>query len=126
MGTRTQGTTGRRRVAARWATVAGMLAAALGLLVLRFSGVPMPAVPPALVLLVAAAALVAAVDRRWAVVVGLLVVAAEITGLVLGGGLAGLADTDSVGVLVGSWVRVGGVAVAALAGLVAVSVPRRR
>jgi hypothetical protein len=111
---------------ARWTTVTGLVLGAVGIVVLRFAGVAMPPVPPGLVLLVGAAALVAAVDRRWPAVVGVLVAAAEIAGFVLTGGLADLVTGPTAGVLIGSWARGVGVAVAAVAGIVAVLAPRPR
>jgi hypothetical protein len=111
---------------ARWTTVGGLLVCALGVLVLRFSGVAMPPVPPALVLLVGAAVLVALVGGRWAPVVGVVVAAAETAGFVLTGGPGELfgAASESVAITVGSWLRGVGVAVAAVAGVVAVCAPQ--
>ncbi len=109
---------------ARWTTVGGLLVCALGILVLRFSGVAMPPVPPALVLLVGAAVLITAVGRRWVPVVGVLVAAAEAAGFVLTGAAAGLFGAESAGIAVGSWLRGVGVAVAVVAGVVAVCAPR--
>ena len=112
-------------VTVRRVTVGGLLGAALGLLVLRFAGQPMPPVPPGLVLLVGAAVLVAAVHRRWAAAVAVLVATAEITGFVLTGGLSDLVGAGSVGIVAGSWLRAVGIAVAAVAGIVVAVAPRR-
>jgi hypothetical protein len=111
--------------AARWATVAGLAVGALGVLVLRFSGQPMPPVPPGLVLLVGAAAVVAAVHRRWAPAVAVLVAGAEIAGFVLTGGLPDLLGAGSAAIVAGSWLRAVGIAVAAVAGVVATVAGRR-
>lgn len=111
---------------ARWATVAGLVLGAVGIVVLRFAGVAMPPVPPGLVLLVGAAALVAAVDRRWPAVIGILVAAAEIAGFVLTGGLDDLVGASTAGIGIGSWARAVGIAVAAAAGVVALVAPRDR
>lgn len=110
-------------VVARWATVGGLVTGALGVLVLRFSGQPMPPIPPGLVLLVGAVVLVSAVDRRWAPAVAVLVAAAEIAGFVLAGGLADLVGAGFAPVVAGSWLRGVGIAVAAVAGTVATVVP---
>ncbi|OLT09358.1 hypothetical protein BJF78_30850 [Pseudonocardia sp. CNS-139] len=104
---------------ARGATVIGLLAGAAGILVLRFAGAAMPAIPPGLVLLVAAAGLVAFGPWRWAPVVAALVALAEVLGFVLSGSYYGLVAVDAPGILVGTWVRGVGIAVALVAGVAA-------
>jgi hypothetical protein len=112
-------TANNRWSGARGATVIGLVAGAVGILVLRLSGGNMPAIPPGLVLLVAAAALVAFSRWRWAPVVGVLVALAEIIGYVASGSTYGLFAVDSIGILVGTWVRGIGIAVAFVAGIAA-------
>ncbi len=111
---------------ARGATVIGLVAGAVGILVLRFSGAAMPSVPPGLVLLVAAAALVAFSTRRWAPIVAVLVALSEILGYVLSGSTYGLFAVDSIGILIGTWVRGIGIVVAFAAGIAATVVGYHR
>jgi hypothetical protein len=111
---------------ARGATVIGLVAGAGGILVLRFSGAAMPSVPPGLVLLVAAAALVAFSSRRWAPIVAVLVALSEILGYVLSGSTYGLFAIDSIGILIGTWVRGIGIVVAFVAGIAATVMGYRR
>jgi hypothetical protein len=111
---------------ARGATVIGLVAGAVGILVLRFSGAAMPSVPPGLVLLVAAAALVAFSSRRWASIVAVLVALSEILGYVLSGSTYGLFAVDSIGILIGTWVRGIGIVVAFMAGIAATVAGYRR
>jgi hypothetical protein len=108
-----------RRSGARGATVAGLLATAAGILVLRFSGVAMPPIPPGLVLLVAAAALVAFSPWRWAPAAGVLIALFEAVGYLASGSAGGLFALDSAGLLVGTWVRGIGIVVALVAGTAA-------
>jgi hypothetical protein len=105
---------------ARIAAVAGLIAAAVGILVLRFSGAAMPAVPPGLVLLVAAAVLVAFSPWRWAPAAGVLIALFELIGYVASGSTYGLFAVDSLGILVGTWVRGIGIVVALVAGVATV------
>ena len=108
------------RSGARGATVIGLVAGAVGILVLRFSGAAMPSVPPGLVLLVAAAAAVVAFSTRpWAPIVAVLVALSEILGYVLSGSTYGLFAVDSIGILIGTWVRGIGIVVAFVAGIAA-------
>jgi hypothetical protein len=114
------------RTVARRAAAAGPALAAVGILILRFVGAPMPAVPPSLVLLVGAAVLVSVVDRRWAALVGVVVAVAEIAGFLLAGGLVALLGSAGAGIMVGNWVRVVGSVLALVAGVAAACAPRRR
>lgn len=109
----------------RGGTVVGLLTGAVGLLVLRVAGQPMPAVPPGLVLLVAAAALVAFTRTRWAPLVGGLVGLAEIAGFVFSGAVAGLVE-GAPAIVAGSWIRGVGITVAALGGIIATLRPAPR
>jgi hypothetical protein len=103
----------------RLATVAGLAAGAIGIGILRMTGVAMPVIPPGLVLLLAAALLVVLVRRRWTPAVGALVGLAEIIGIVATGSLADLAEVSPVGVFVGTWIRTLGVVTALIAGVLA-------
>lgn len=104
---------------ARVATVAGLAAGALGIVIQRIAGVAMPAIPPGLVLLVGAAALVAATKGRWAPAIGALVALSEIAGVAIVGVYQRLFDLDEPLVAAGTWVRVVGIVVAFAAGVVA-------
>jgi hypothetical protein len=112
-------------ITARRVTVVGLLTGAVGLLMLRVAGQPMPAVPPGLVLLVTAGALVAFTRTRWAPLVGALVGMAEIAGFVFSGGVGGLVE-GAPAIVAGSWIRVVGITAAAVAGIIATlrSAPR--
>ncbi|PRY02307.1 hypothetical protein [Allonocardiopsis opalescens] len=109
-----------RLSAARLALIGGMLATVTGIAVLGLSGVAMPVVPPAVVLLVAAAALVAFGPWTWAPAVGALVVLAELAGFVATGAVSGLVETAQPGIMAGSWLRAAGIAVALAAAALAV------
>jgi hypothetical protein len=78
------------------------------------------------VLLVAAAALVAFSSRRWAPIVAVLVALSEILGYVLSGSTYGLFAIDSIGILIGTWVRGIGIVVAFVAGIAATVMGYRR
>jgi hypothetical protein len=111
--------TNDRLSGARVTTVIGLLAGAVGIVILRLAGTPMPLVPPGLVLLIAAALLVALQRWRWAPAVGALVGLAEIIGFVASGSWIGLANIDQIWILVGTWIRGLGIVTAVLAGIVA-------
>jgi hypothetical protein len=110
--------TNDRLSGARVTTVIGLLAGAVGIVILRLAGTPMPLVPPGLVLLIAAALLVALQRWRWAPAVGALVGLAEIIGFVASGSWIGLANIDQIWILVGTWIRGLGIVTAVLAGIV--------
>lgn len=107
------------RSPARAATTAGLLAGAVGIVVSRIGGADMPLVPPGLVLLVVAAALVAGTRWRWAALFGALVASAEVLGFVLSGAAAGLLALDEPLRFTGAWTRGIGIVVALVAGIVA-------
>lgn len=112
----------RSLTARRLVTAVGLLVGALGIAILWAAGVTFPvAVPPGILILGAAAALVLLVRRRWSLVVGAL------TGLfVLGGfiispdGFSNLAGHQGAAIAVGQAVQVAGVATAAIVGAIAV------
>ena len=75
----------------RGAAIAGLVAATIGIYVARAGGAPAPIVPPAVVLMVVAAVLLAGFrTRTWPVVVALVVALAEAAGVVLTGSLGNL------------------------------------
>jgi hypothetical protein len=112
-----------RSSAARIATVIGLLAGAVGIVILAVSGVDMPIPPPGLIILLAAALIVAVVRRRWAAVVGALAGLSEVIGFFASGSAADLLHSGSLGVLAGTWIRLLGVLVALVAGVLAAAVP---
>ena len=101
--------------------VAGLVAAAAGIVIQIASGADYPTVPPGLILLLAAAGLVAVGARwRWTTIVGVVVPAF----LLVGGAIAPqareqLGDPSQVGVFVGTAVQLLAMAVALVAGLAA-------
>jgi hypothetical protein len=103
---------------ARIATVAGLIAGAAGIAILKVSGVDMPAVPPGLIIMLVVAALMALTRWRWAPILGVVAALSEIAGFFASGSAPHLAD-PALGVLTGTWVRLLGVLTAALAGAVA-------
>jgi hypothetical protein len=101
---------------ARTATAAGLLTAAVGVVVLGFAGAPMPFVAVALA---AAAVLVAVTRGRWSPLVGALLGLSEVFWFVLGGSVPGLLALDEPVRLAGSWLRATGIVVALIAGVLA-------
>jgi hypothetical protein len=107
---------------ARITTITGLLVAAVGIVILYVAGVAMPVVPPGLVILLVAAALMA--KWRWATLVGVVAALAEAAGFVGSGSLASL-TADSFAVAAGTWIRLIGIVVALVAGILATT-PRYR
>jgi hypothetical protein len=103
----------------RLAAAVGLAMGAVGIVVQRVAGVDMPAVPPGLVMLIVAAALVAFVRWRWVPALGAVVGLAEVLALAMTGSLADLVDISQSGVFVGTWVRTVGVVIALIAGVAA-------
>jgi len=104
---------------ARRLCVIGLSAGAVGIAILYVSGVEMPVVPPGLVLLVVAAVAVANARGRWVVIVGTVVAIAEIAGIFASDATGSLFVANMPGVLTGSWIRLLGVLLATVAGVVA-------
>ncbi len=107
--------------------VTALIVAAAGIVVQIIAGVNYPAVPPGLIILLVAAALVLFVPWRW---VSLIAVFAS--GFLLIGGLAN-ADSRShlthlghPGAFVGTWIEIAAMAVAVVAGITALIVGNRR
>ena len=109
----------KRLSAARLTTVAGLVAGAIGITILRLSGVAMPIVPPGLILLIIAALIVAFAPGRWTPAVGALMGLSEAIGLIASGSAAHLIDITPVGVFAGTWIRALGVVTALIAGILA-------
>ncbi|QFU87316.1 hypothetical protein [Amycolatopsis sp. YIM 10] len=104
--------------AARRSTIAGLVLASAGLVVAKLGGVVMPAVPPALVIMLVAALFVV-VRWRWTPIVAVLAALAEGVGFFASGSYARLGDVTEFGIFAGSWMRLLGVAMAVVFGLVA-------
>ncbi|WP_232665956.1 hypothetical protein [Pseudonocardia sp. TRM90224] len=104
---------------ARSATVIGLVTGAVGIAILYVAGVAMPIIPPGMVLLLAAALLVGSTRMRWAPVLGVVIALSEIAGFVLSGSFRALVDLDPVTIFGGTWVRLAGVVLATVAGVVA-------
>jgi hypothetical protein len=102
-------------------TVAGLLAAAAGIVIQIASGADYPTIPPGLVILLAAAGLVALATRwRWTTIVGVIVSLF----LLVGGALAPqaraqLGDPAQVGVFIGTVIQLLALVVALVAGVAA-------
>ena len=100
-------------------TVAALLVAAAGFAIQIVSGVDVPTVPPGLVIMLVAAALVAFGPWRWTPVVGVVVGLFLLVGFFASGAVGSLLAPDQSGVFVGAWVQFLAVIVTVVAGIVA-------
>ena len=100
-------------------TVAALLVAAAGFVIQIVSGVDVPTVPPGLVIMLVAAALVAFGPWRWTPVVGVVVGLFLLVGFFASGSVGSLLAPDQSGVLVGAWVQFLALIVTVVAGIVA-------
>ncbi len=100
-------------------TVAALLVAAAGFVIQIVSGVDVPTVPPGLVIMLVAAALVAFGPWRWTPVVGVVVGLFLLVGFFASGSVGSLLAPDQSGVFVGAWVQFLAVIVTVIAGVVA-------
>jgi len=102
------------------ATVAGLVAGALGIAILWAAGVPFPfAIPPGLVILFAGALFVGLSSRPWAPAVGAFMGLFVTVGFVISGSAPNLLGRDGSTVLVGTWIQMVGVLTALVAGVIA-------
>lgn len=107
--------------------VTALLVAGAGIVVQIIAGVNYPAVPPGLIILLVAAALVVFVPWRW---VSLIAVFAS--GFLLIGGFANadsrshLTHAGHPGPFIGTWIEIAAMAVAVVAGIAALIVGNRR
>jgi hypothetical protein len=101
--------------------VAGLVAAAAGIVIQIASGADYPTVPPGLIILLAAAGLVALGARwRWTTIVGVVVPTFLLIGAVVASQARDqLGDPGQVGVFVGTAVQLLAMAVALVAGVAA-------
>ncbi len=102
-------------------TVAALLVATAGFVIQIVSGVDVPTVPPGLVILLVAAALVAFAPWRWMPVVGVVVGLFLLVGFFASGAVVSLLEPSQLGVFLGAWVQFLAVIVAVATGIVAVS-----
>ncbi len=102
-------------------TAAALLVAAAGFVIQIVSGVDVPTVPPGLVILLVAAALVAFAPWRWTPVVGVVVGLFLLVGFFASGAVVSLLETSQLGVFLGAWVQFLAVTVTVVTGIVAVS-----
>jgi hypothetical protein len=100
-------------------TVIALLVAVVGIVVQIFSGVDYPTVPPGIVILLVAAAIVAFAPWRGAPIAGVLVGLFLLVGFAASGALRNLAVMGQPGVLVGTWIQFLAVIAAVVAGLAA-------
>lgn len=99
--------------------IAALLVAAVGIVIRIVSGVDFPTVPPGLIILLAAAALVAFGPWRWAPVVGVAGGLFLLVGFFASGQIGPLLDPGRFGRFVGVWVLFLSVVVVVVAGTVA-------
>jgi hypothetical protein len=100
----------------RGVAVAGLVVATIGIYVARAGGAPAPIVPPAVVLMVVAAVLLAVFrTRTWPAVVAVVVAVAEAAGVILTGSLGNLGFAEPL-LGAGTALRVAGVLVVLVAG----------
>ncbi len=100
-------------------TVVALLLAAAGFVIQIVSGVDVPTVPPGLIILLVAAALVAFGPWRWTPVVGIVVGLFFLVGFFASGSVGSLLEPSQLGVFVGAWVQFLAVIVTVVAGIVA-------
>jgi hypothetical protein len=116
--------TQKTRSVSRAATVAGLVAGAVGIGILWQSGVEFPftaILPPGIWILLAMAAVVAFAPWRWAPGVGAFGGLFVTVGFVISGSVPNLFGADGTSVLIGSWVQLLGVLTAFGAGVIATS-----
>ena len=106
---------------------AALAVAAAGIIIQIIGGVNYPAVPPGLIILLAAAALVAFLPWRWASVFGVLAGAFMVIGAI---GAANarydLTHPGHPGAFIGTWIQLIAVVIAVVAGVMALAVRNQR
>jgi hypothetical protein len=108
-------------------TAAALAVAAIGIIIQIIGGVNYPAVPPGLIILLAAAALVAFLPWRWAPVIGVLAGAFMVIGaLAAANARYDLTHPGHPGAFVGTWIQLIAVVVAVIAGVMALAVRNQR
>jgi hypothetical protein len=106
---------------------AALAVAAAGIIIQIIGGVNYPAVPPGLIILLAAAALVAFLPWRWAPVFGVLAGAFMVIGAIAAANARyDLTHPGHPGAFIGTWIQLIAVVVAVVAGVMALAVRSRR
>ena len=109
------------------AEAAALAVAAVGIIIQIIGGVNYPAVPPGLIILLAAAALVAFLPWRWAPVFGVLAGAFMVIGAIAAANARyDLTHPGHPGAFIGTWIQLIAVVVAVVAGVMALAVRSRR
>ena len=101
-------------------TVAALLFAAAGFVIQIGSGLDVPTVPPGLIILLVAAAVVAFGPWRWTTVVGVIVGLFLLVGFFASGAVGNLIQPSQLGVFAGAWVQFLAVIVAVIASTAAI------
>jgi hypothetical protein len=111
---------------ARTVNIAGLLAAAAGIVIQISTGVDYPTVPPGPIILVVAAAIVASTSRRWASYVGVIVPLFLLVGGTIAFTAGDAADNvQDAGHYLGTIVQWAGELAAFIAGVVPLRASRR-
>jgi hypothetical protein len=106
---------------------AALAVAAVGIIIQIIGGVNYPAVPPGLIILLAAAALVAFLPWRWAPVIGMLAGAFMVIGAIAAANARyDLTHPGHPGAFIGTWIQLIAVVVAVVAGVMALAVRNQR
>lgn len=106
---------------------AALAVAAAGIIIQIIGGVNYPAVPPGLIILLAAAALVAFLPWRWAPVIGVLAGAFMVIGAIAAANARyDLTHPGHPGAFIGTWIQLIAVVVAVVAGIAALAVRKQR
>jgi hypothetical protein len=100
-------------------TIAALLVAALGFAIQIVSGIDVPTVPPGLVILVVAAAVVVLLPWRWVPVVAAFAGVFLFVGFFASGAVGNLLDPSRFGVLLGAWIQFLALIIVVVVGLVA-------
>jgi hypothetical protein len=109
------------------AEAAALAVAAAGIIIQIIGGVNYPAVPPGLIILLAAAALVAFLPWRWAPVIGVLAGAFMVIGAIAAANARyDLTHPGHPGAFIGTWIQLIAVVVAVVAGVMALTVRNQR
>jgi hypothetical protein len=106
---------------------AALTVAAVGIIIQIIGGVNYPAVPPGLIILLAAAALVAFLPWRWGPVIGVLAGAFMVIGAIAAANARyDLTHPGHPGAFIGTWIQLIAVVVAVVAGVRALAVRNQR
>jgi hypothetical protein len=106
---------------------AALAVAAVGIIIQIIGGVNYPAVPPGLIILLAAAALVAFLPWRWAPVIGVLAGAFMVIGAIAAANARyDLSHPGHPGAFIGTWIQLIAVVIAVVAGVMALAVRNQR